>query len=452
MSEGSGQPQRYCRNCGAEVRSGIQFCVSCGASLAPEPETSESAREDVTSAGEYEAKDESRQHHHDPSEQDGGSTQSIYAEYHLLKRFFQEARDGLIRFSDGLKQDEKKEELSDEGLTHNDLAGPLLHAQKGVNKAEEYRETLTAPMFRNESSQRKAQSMLVELREIQKDILASLETFWNKLEAEEGHTEFKDEFARWYVGSLEPHMHRDTAHGEGGTRTAQGEPQKARPSGSSADTHYGAGGLPINQLPNRIINWFRDLPSTPKLIIAGLVLLFVFTVLSPLAFVGAAVLLGVSVIILIYRMFERGSVKGWGIVAVASLVSLFVFGGISNAIYGNDFPKGTTNSPEKVTVPQGDKKQALIGTWRTSRNGNVDVFTLNPDGTVESQNPGAPVLVGTYRADVTKTPATLVMDFNPNNNRVDANLLVEFIDIDHLRVTMGSGASQSDTLTYTRIK
>ncbi len=30
MSEGSGQPQRYCGNCGTEIRSGISFCVSCG--------------------------------------------------------------------------------------------------------------------------------------------------------------------------------------------------------------------------------------------------------------------------------------------------------------------------------------------------------------------------------------------------------------------------------------
>ncbi len=28
MWEGSGQ--RYCRHCGAEIRSGINFCVSCG--------------------------------------------------------------------------------------------------------------------------------------------------------------------------------------------------------------------------------------------------------------------------------------------------------------------------------------------------------------------------------------------------------------------------------------
>lgn len=34
MSEGSGQ-QRYCRNCGTEIRPGMSFCVSCGAPVTP---------------------------------------------------------------------------------------------------------------------------------------------------------------------------------------------------------------------------------------------------------------------------------------------------------------------------------------------------------------------------------------------------------------------------------
>ncbi len=34
MAEGSGG-QRFCRNCGAELRSGISFCVSCGTLVSP---------------------------------------------------------------------------------------------------------------------------------------------------------------------------------------------------------------------------------------------------------------------------------------------------------------------------------------------------------------------------------------------------------------------------------
>ena len=43
MSEGFEQPQHYCRNCGAEVRPGTQFCVPCGVSLVREPSGSDEA-------------------------------------------------------------------------------------------------------------------------------------------------------------------------------------------------------------------------------------------------------------------------------------------------------------------------------------------------------------------------------------------------------------------------
>jgi hypothetical protein len=35
VSEGPGQQQRYCTNCGAEIRPGNTFCVSCGQWLGP---------------------------------------------------------------------------------------------------------------------------------------------------------------------------------------------------------------------------------------------------------------------------------------------------------------------------------------------------------------------------------------------------------------------------------
>ncbi len=38
MSEGSGQPQCYCGSCGAEVRAGSTFCVSCGKQLVSDSE------------------------------------------------------------------------------------------------------------------------------------------------------------------------------------------------------------------------------------------------------------------------------------------------------------------------------------------------------------------------------------------------------------------------------
>ena len=126
-----------------------------------------------------------------------------------------------------------------------------------------------------------------------------------------------------------------------------------------SEARSGSGGTAMNQLPNKAINWFRDLSSTPKLVIAGLVLLLILTVLSPLAFVVAALLLMVSIIALIIRLTKRGSVKGWGIVAVASLVSLFVFGGISNALYG--FGGSTSDYEVVFEAPARGERGSSLG-------------------------------------------------------------------------------------------
>lgn len=98
----------------------------------------------------------------------------------------------------------------------------------------------------------------------------------------------------------------------------------------------------------------------------GIVLLLVLVFLSPLGLIAAAVLLGVSVLILIYRVFERKSVKSWGIVAATSLILVFVFGSLSSSIYGvgssNNSPQssgktgGTTTSVDKQSDKKGDPK------------------------------------------------------------------------------------------------
>ncbi len=91
------------------------------------------------------------------------------------------------------------------------------------------------------------------------------------------------------------------------------------------------------RLPARAVGWFRDLPSIPKLVIAGLVLLVLLVLLSPVAVIVAALLLGVSIIALIIRIVQRRSVKNWGIVAVTSVVLMFAFGATSDALYGVGF-------------------------------------------------------------------------------------------------------------------
>lgn len=136
------------------------------------------------------------------------SPHGVYSEYELLSSFFHESREGLVRFSERLKN-QAEEAGHETSLTHNDLARPLLYAQRGLNKAHEYRETLTT-LFRTESSWQQAQSMLDDLREVQRDILASLDSFYDKLEAIGGYEEFEGEFGRWYMEMLEPYIRKET--------------------------------------------------------------------------------------------------------------------------------------------------------------------------------------------------------------------------------------------------
>ncbi len=236
MSENSGH--RYCGNCGAEIRKGTSFCVSCGANLVQDPETPASAQDTSPSAHASEREDGSLRDYRASQDQDGGSPRSIYDEYALHRRFFQEARDGLIRFSGRLKQGEG--DGVNEQLTHNDLTGPLLYAQMGLDKAEEYKETLTAPLLGSEFSLQEAHSMLAELRKIQGEVLTSLEAFWDRLEAEEGHAQFKDEFAGWYTESLEPFTSAEPIRSQRRSAPDLSEPPlrgQRGPEGSSQGQH-----------------------------------------------------------------------------------------------------------------------------------------------------------------------------------------------------------------------
>ncbi len=252
MSEGTGQPQRYCRNCGAEVREGTQYCVSCGASLVREPSSSDEV--------------------------------------------------------------------------HSVPPPPT-----------------------------PSRSLVDTLREA---MLGLTQRFSNASSSSSGGT---------------------TTHG----------------------------------IPGTIINWFKDLPSTPKLTLVGLVLLLILTVLSPLALVAAALVVVVSVIAFIIRMTQRGSVKGWGIVAVASIALMLVFGAISNEIYG------IFNDPE----------EKLYGEWTGYYEGEAVSLTFLSGGTVLGKS-GNDSESGTYRVDMDEEPAHL--DIESDNGR-EVKTIIEFIDDDHMR-------------------
>lgn len=92
----------------------------------------------------------------------------------------------------------------------------------------------------------------------------------------------------------------------------------------------------VQQISGRMINWFRNLQSVPKLVVVGLVLLIPLVLLSPVMRVVAVIVFAASLAVVIIRLFQRKSVAIWSVVGVSSFVLFFGFGALSSAIYGSD--------------------------------------------------------------------------------------------------------------------
>ena len=99
----------------------------------------------------------------------------------------------------------------------------------------------------------------------------------------------------------------------------------------STPTSPGGGTSP--SIHQRVVQWFKDLPGTPKLILVALILLVVIVPISPVIAVLAAIMLGISIVALFIRVAQGNSLKRWGITALASLLLAFTFSGISGALY-----------------------------------------------------------------------------------------------------------------------
>jgi hypothetical protein len=133
----------------------------------------------------------------------------------------------------------------------------------------------------------------------------------------------------------------------------------------------------IRRLPRRAVEWFRDLSSIPKLVLVGLASLALLVLLSPVALVAAALLFGASIIALIVRVAQRGSIGGWGIVAVVSLVSMLMFAGFSDALYDTGFFR----SGESASNDDGTKRpdSAPHGSSRGYSDGDGSSADCDPD-------------------------------------------------------------------------
>jgi hypothetical protein len=161
----------------------------------------------------------------------------------------------------------------------------------------------------------------------------------------------------------------------------------------------------LRRLPGRILGWFRDLPSVLTLVLVGSIVVILAVLLSPLAALISALVFGVSVIALIVRVAQRGSVKGWGTVAVASLVLMFAFGGISGALYGTGFVGSS--------APDTGDANEVVGGGPAEGVDDGPAYTASPEGAAQdgtvygSMDPELEKIIDDWHSSGTESPLFL---------------------------------------------
>lgn len=115
--------------------------------------------------------------------------------------------------------------------------------------------------------------------------------------------------------------------------------------------------------PSRFLSWFRDIPIGAKFALAGflgILGLIILALLSPVMRVVAIIVFGVSILAMVVRGVQRKSIREWGVIAVASLVFILIFGGVSGIFYGSEdtnvagsqYDTEETSNPEPVPEPE----------------------------------------------------------------------------------------------------
>ena len=104
-------------------------------------------------------------------------------------------------------------------------------------------------------------------------------------------------------------------------------------------------------------NVFRRITALPLivkvlLVIATLVLLGLSVLLSPFVVFLALLLLLVAIFALLIRIIRRRPLRTWGLIALASLLLVIVFSGISSALYGGVEPRQASSPPDPQEEPE----------------------------------------------------------------------------------------------------
>lgn len=96
----------------------------------------------------------------------------------------------------------------------------------------------------------------------------------------------------------------------------------------------------VRQAPASAIGWFRDLHSVPKLVLAGLALLTLLVVFSPLVFRVGEILVVVSIVVVAVKAYRRKSLRAWGFVAAAAIPVTLLCGLTANLVHNTAFLGG----------------------------------------------------------------------------------------------------------------
>jgi hypothetical protein len=114
-----------------------------------------------------------------------------------------------------------------------------------------------------------------------------------------------------------------------------------------------------------LIQSFKALPTAIKVVVALLVL-GLMVVASPFTIVLAVLSFFVSVFVLLIQVVRQRPWTGWGLVVAASILSVFLFTDISNALYGGSVQQGNAAVQPATTLEKPDMEAEPARTGDTS--------------------------------------------------------------------------------------
>ena len=174
-------------------------------------------------------------------------------------------------------------------------------------------------------------------------------------------------------------------------------------------------------------DWFLARSMRTKLLL-GLAVLVVALILSPLWEVVAGLVFFVSLVALIWCLLRRRRAHTWGIAVVVAAVSMYAFGGVSNALYSETAeqtkPSGAASSDrsnanqpkreaevaarevESTTekVEQKDAEGKDAGAGAKTSDGEAAPVNERPDGNSETDSAQKPSAAGEEKASSRQAP------------------------------------------------